>query len=722
MNAHSRRSARRTARRRGQALLLAVLLMVFAALLGATMITLVSSNLNQTSRQSGLAAASTASTSAFSFLNDRLTNSLEGERWRPWQIAPPPSPGDPDFNFYYSSYERAQGWVNQIDFASFDPTLDRNANGINYNQAVASGNEAEAEEEKFLHVEPQALAGARCFVKFPDPRGAGTNANSAQYLAEVIPQADGLLRLTVIGQSEDEPGAFDIRTAFKPTQSRGGPFSFSRFDSNYSYKDKALARTRLRAAATTSVLQVESTVGLEAGRTVIIGDEAATAQAATVAGSDAASRTITLAAPVTAPAGASVTASSPLMDGIRSQDFDADAAPDGVKGDANAWEATLSPVRRAARGVMINGGATLEGRSTLILGGSNTSATDDDDTLSVAGLIARTAAPSDQAMLSTPDATPTVAPLPASNDARANPPNPLQLLVRDNRGPESSHIRALTPPSIDGADSRYRELTQFADVLSGSAQGYGPGVYIDNGGDVEKKTVGTQRIALPTSESQRLFARKYLPYGPPAATGTLEERHLRGWVSPWEFRARGVLIELQGDKIVFTRDDRSDDAPGGPLAARPDPGKAWKQPGGAALTTPGANTFRMVLDITNGNRTFGAPGAEVGPIPGPAFNGLIFAEGNVRVRGFLGSRDITIVSMNNIFIEGSIVRDRSLRLRPTQATPPSRSAIPKLCAWATRCEWVAKRCGTWSPTSAAARSRWRPLWARTRLSMTRCVP
>jgi hypothetical protein len=638
---------------------LAVLLMVFAALLGATMITVVSANLSQTSRQGGLAAASTASIGAFSFLNDRLTNSLQAERWRPWQSIPPPSPGTSDFNLYYSAYERAKGWVNEVDFAALQPTdhVDNNANGVFYDDAIASGNTQEQESERVAFVDNLMLAGARCFVKFPDPRGAATNAGGPQYLAEVAPQADGLLRLTVIGQSEDEPGAFDVRTAFKPTLARSGPFSFSRFDSNYSYKDKSQVRTRLRTPATTAVLQVESTLGLEAGRTVIVGDDPATAQSALVMDVSVAARTVTLTSAVTAPSGASVAAASPLMDGIRNQDFDADAAPDNVKGDANAWEQTLAPQRRAARGIMINGGATLEGKATLTLGGSNTSNTDDDDTLSVAGLIApRPAAPVDEAMLATPDPTPLLATLPDSNDARTDA---LQSLVRDNRGGQSSRIQPLTPPNIDGANSRYRELTQFANVAAGSGQGYGPGVYIDNISDVEKKTVGTQRVALPLFESQRLFARKYLSYGPPVAGGTLEERHLRGWVSPWEFRARGVLIELRGDSIVFTRDDRSD-ATTGPLLNLPDSAKAWKQPGGAMLVAPGANTFRMVLDITNGKRSFGAPGAEVDE-PGPIvpFNGLIMAEGNARVRGFLGSRDITIVSMSNIFIEGSLVRDRN---------------------------------------------------------------
>ena len=105
----------RNSRRSGQALLLAVLLMVFAALLGSTFITVVSLNLNQTARQQNLGSAQAAATAGLTFVNDKLNNSALGERWRPFMTTPPPLSGDPDFNFYYSAFDRAQGWTNNVD-------------------------------------------------------------------------------------------------------------------------------------------------------------------------------------------------------------------------------------------------------------------------------------------------------------------------------------------------------------------------------------------------------------------------------------------------------------------------------------------------------------------------------------------------------------------------------------------------------------------------------
>jgi hypothetical protein len=677
----SSRRRPRANRRGGQALLLAVLLMVFAALLGSTFITVVALNLNQTARQGGLASSRSSATAALTFVNDRLTNSMVGTRWRPWQGSPPPREGQGDFNIYYSPLERAKGWVNTVNFTDVDAN-DLNVNGITLAQAKAANNTREIEAERFFEVERQMLAGARCFVKFPDPRGAATNAGGPVFLAEVRPDVDptntptGLLKIRVIGQNEDEAGAFEDRTAFKATNNRGGPFSFARFDTNFNYRDRAPARTRITAAvAASATLPVESTVGLESGRTVLLGDDPTTAQTATVLSVTPASTppTITLTAPVTAVAGTPVAAVSPLMDGLLNTDFDAEG--DGSTGGANAWEETLFPVRRAARGVMLNGGAVLQGKSRFILGGLATPRTDDDDFLRVAGLIApRPGTPVDLAQLATPDPVPTVVSLPDSNDPRTTP---LSALVRDNRSKVGrDEVETLTPPTLEsnGSPSRYREATQYADPATGSTYGYGPGVYINNTQDVEKKTLAgppLQHVALPLFESHRLFQRKFLQYPAPPATppaaGTLEERHLRGWVTPWEFRPRGVLIELQGDDIVFTRDDRSDDVTGGPLENRPDPGKGWRAANGNALST-GANTYRMRLNILTGERFFGMPGAEIGPIAGPAFNGTILAEGNIRIRGYLGSRDLTVVSMNNIFIEGTIVRD------PTNPTAPAATA------------------------------------------------
>lgn len=685
----------RGARRSGQALLLAVLLMVFAALLGATMITLVSSNLNQTTRQGGLSAARSASTAAISLVNDRLTNSVEGESWRPWQDSPPPRVGQPDFNNYFSAFERSKGWVNEVNFLEV-PVGDRNGNGITYAQALAANNEQEMDAERFRLFEERVrgtatVPGQKCYVKFPDPRGPITNASGPQYLVEVRPRVDaagnptGTLKMTVIGTSEDEPGAFDLQVADKPTSLLRGPFSYARFDSNYDYKRKSVISTKLTTpitgTTTTTTLVVENAAGFERGRTIIIGDpntivvgNPTTVQSAVVL--SVTGNTITLSAPLTAPvpsmgfsagpgfvAGTTVAVASPLMDGIFDADFDAEGDGTTFSAPGHTWESTREPVRNAdaspaltgARKLFFNSGVALDGKSVVSLSAG--------DLLSVAGQIAPIPSGSvGSARLAVPGAAPTED-LPPSTSPISPSPTSLQRLVRDNRGAESSRIKPLTPPSIDGENSRYRELTQFAAPSLGSTQGYGPGVYINNRDDIEKVSAGVvpAPTALSIAQSQLLFGNKTLQFPNPAApvtTGTLEERHIRGWISPWEFLPRGVLIELQGNRIIFTLDDLSDAAPN-----LPNPAKAWKRDDGTALTTPGANTFHMELDLTTGERIFRAPNdtdpARVFTVPGPAFNGLIFAEGNVRVRGFLDTKDVTIVSMGSIFIEGSLLRDRN---------------------------------------------------------------
>ena len=91
-------SLMRHGRRRGQALLLAVVLMIFAALLGSIFITVVALNLSQTSREEQRTDARIAAEAGLRFINDQITGSAEGERWRPEMIAPPPAPGDVDYN------------------------------------------------------------------------------------------------------------------------------------------------------------------------------------------------------------------------------------------------------------------------------------------------------------------------------------------------------------------------------------------------------------------------------------------------------------------------------------------------------------------------------------------------------------------------------------------------------------------------------------------------
>jgi hypothetical protein len=156
---------------------------------------------------------------------------------------------------------------------------------------------------------------------------------------------------------------------------------------------------------------------------------------------------------------------------------------------------------------------------------------------------------------------------------------------------------------------------------------------------------------------------------PTAGTGSLEERGIRGWINQYEFLPRGALIELVDVSatefnIIITRDDRSD------TATFSDPNKVWRSPTGAPYT----QTYRMRIRVQGiggtetTTRYVGAPGYET-TVAGPTvtgtyggrFNGVICAEGNVRVRGSIGNKDITIASMGNIYIEGSVRRDRANR-------------------------------------------------------------
>jgi hypothetical protein len=280
---------------------------------------------------------------------------------------------------------------------------------------------------------------------------------------------------------------------------------------------------------------------------------------------------------------------------------------------------------------------------------------------------------------------------------------------------------------------RYRDLTQKADSALGSQYGYGRNVYIDNRDDFEKVSNGTGYVRLTTPQLHRLWQRKSFQLtgasagniaytgaagaiGPganafrlafprlgaiadtyvyPSPMGSLEQRAIRGWVSPWEYRPRGVTIDLRGNSILITRDDRSETA-----GTNVDFSKSWKSPDGGDLAAGLTNrVFRMRIDLATSERFAVVDEASPGvfnetPIPGTnlntPFDGVIFAEGNVRVRGWYGSniaplftpaKPLTIVSGNNIYVDGSLrqqsnqkislIAKQNVVLNPGQFTPRS---------------------------------------------------
>lgn len=751
-------------KRRGQALVVAVLLMVFAALLGSTFLTVIALNLNQTAREEDRSLARAATQAGFLFINEQLTQSPQGEQWRPEILAPPPAPmlpgdtqPDPEYDVYYTKLEQAQGWARTSPRAcgeayanQMTPFIKTGVYGDWDNDGVfdpIKDDWAKLEHEKLTNPTTHV------YVKIPDPRQPA-NKGAASYLTEVkylprqndvgltpdtseTPDKQGLLRITVIGLAQNNPNVFEKRVRYKGSSLKQGPLSFARFDANTAPGGKRLLETSIKPGATDvdlsgPAITVENANGLQPGTMLVaafdtragkpLSSSVGAARAATSAivrsVNAATGRVVLSALPDGFTPGAKIQAASTLMGGLNASDMDADGDPTTVQ---TADDSTDVPTLHADRGVFFNGGMVLQGKT--VLGLNPNSANGSPDTVSASGRIVKDAGA--QAMLAQTDGDTT---RPSSTEEMPDSTttgrgSALQNLVRDASGNAtndptkiSGGVQSLSAPRIDGPYSRYLEMTRLADVSSGSAFGYGPGVFLDNADDVEKVTTQTATGAslrpLQVFEMHRLWQRKSFEtsdgmgniqysganapiagtsatngrggnayrlafprsgaasdsYTFPLPSGSLEERGVRGWVSPSEFLARGAQIELQGDKnrIIITREDRSD------ALNAPDAAKAWKTIDGAPLP----HVYRMVLEFNKrdgekgplySQRWFGAPGHETLSTRGPNFNGVLYAQGNVRVRGQagvgvmgetgnVGTRDLTIVSMGNIYVEGSLKR------------------------------------------------------------------
>lgn len=107
----------------GQALLVAVLIMVLLALLGAAFVTLISYNLAQTARYEDILTAKKMAESGLQYADDMLTQSDDGADWRPHD-----SLGDTSAattragtSGYYDAVERARGWADGTFIKYPDP-------------------------------------------------------------------------------------------------------------------------------------------------------------------------------------------------------------------------------------------------------------------------------------------------------------------------------------------------------------------------------------------------------------------------------------------------------------------------------------------------------------------------------------------------------------------------------------------------------------------------
>jgi hypothetical protein len=241
----------------------------------------------------------------------------------------------------------------------------------------------------------------------------------------------------------------------------------------------------------------------------------------------------------------------------------------------------------------------------------------------------------------------------------------------DNLG----HIRNMAniaAPLIDtpvgGGDvSRYRAMTANSGILGGAGSnsyntgrgGYGEGIYINNPED-------RQEESSDVANSLSLRA-EWLNLKGPFATGH--------WQGPF-YRPPGIQVELRGNMIRLTRNDNR-------LFTLPD-GTPLTQQGGKVLDIPLSDWDRQNYRLPNGTAFPLPPFPHDGDEPDPnnpfgdnnsyGVNVVIFAEGNVRVKGFygmvtnpsetsestttrkLGRVHLTIVSGGTAYIDGNIVK------------------------------------------------------------------
>jgi len=715
------RAARRFAlsrrrQRKAQALILAVLVMLMVAVLSAGFLLVVSGNLNQTARVTDKTRAVESARSGLKFVNEQLTYSQLGENWRPGFVAvnrnnltapeklqlaqgesimPQMNDGIGDYSLYYSQVDIANDWAGR-------------------------------------------------FAKFPDPLAPRSDA--PQYLARVqrIPSEldagdpdatdatkQGMLKITLIGLSNDDPAAFSKVVAYKGGQS--SPFGrFMRTVTNWDFKNNVVPNATVASYDSgTLKLTLNNVQGVfptqgqatTAPFTVMIGN-ASVAQplrGAVVQNVSTDGTVLTLAAaPATPLVGervelaAQIGASKPLLSASSTDpnknstavDFNLDGTVDTTNEKTNL---SISAANTPGS-VFVSGSALLVGDVKSLLLEGRSDATHIPSNVEASGLIAQdstvtspvvtvegigsqTGTPFSKSLVATSNAA--NFPLGAAGDADDN------SLVADGfarvagSGGSLRQIAPAPAPDISSGASaeRYRRLAREDNTL------------VNNSSDREKVWDATtdpthaklrdmtqaelvqmwlSRTANNTEDTTARFCRASSTTTTPAvATATdtkasLEEQHLRGWVGPDEFHPRGALIELISEakdptqavsalnplvaKVAITLDSRSDNDAVNNIStnASGDVGaKAWKNMDG----TPATGVYRKVFNW-------------------PA-NGVIFAEGNARVRGEIDYNlptatgavhsSLTIVSQNNIYIDGSVDVERN---RP--ASPPANTPTPKL--------------------------------------------
>jgi hypothetical protein len=215
-------------------------------------------------------------------------------------------------------------------------------------------------------------------------------------------------------------------------------------------------------------------------------------------------------------------------------------------------------------------------------------------------------------------------------------------LVRDGRRQVDVNgyprqIEYLDPPLIDEVDQatgqeRYVAATRYSGrhivgyngrYFDTGRIGYGEGIYIDNNNDIQEEI--QEFGGGPSLRSDWLEPNGGSPY----------------WQGPY-YIPPGVYIELLPDGFRITRNARDDS-------------QTWRTPTNQRTSR---HSLRFFLQKDSNSPTgVTAYNEFTGPNDPQPFNGVIYAEGNIRIRGIIPvDHQLTVVSGATIYVEGSILK------------------------------------------------------------------
>lgn len=219
---------------------------------------------------------------------------------------------------------------------------------------------------------------------------------------------------------------------------------------------------------------------------------------------------------------------------------------------------------------------------------------------------------------------------------------------------------------LTGINTYFKETAQSGRITNAGnigRFGYGQGVYIGNTAD---RQIGTDEEARENAGSNQSLVYDWLNpnNGQPQS----------GWQGQY-YIPLGATMRLTWDGFVIQLDGRApanlrtwrrpDGSDSGNTSMRY---RIGGDPDGAGPQPPYIiNNLTNPADIGAANPTW---------TNGVPFNGLVYFEGNVRLRGTIPTDvQMTIISMANIYIEGSITKGNVVDSAGTRLTRPSASAL-----------------------------------------------